>query len=207
MIDTAKRPHPLYLKAAAGDYISPAETGRLIRERLARAYPGVTFYVRTSTYSMGASVRISYDGIRSHECLNGHPVPDAYRCATCGLTGPNAIRTTYAPGAPTRAQVEEITAPYAGSRFDGMIDLAYSVRAWITPDGNAFFGRSDGTYGSHGSDPGYDEPRPVPGAVAVHFSAGYVFVDPELPYDVTHKAEEEARKARARARKAAGWHR
>lgn len=201
--------HPLFERAAAGGYFTTAETARLIRERLARAYPGVTFYVRSSVYAGGSSVHIAYDGIRGYRCLNGHACESSYDCPGCGLRGSNAITTLYAPGAPTVEQVNAITAPYASRDFDGSIDLAYVIHSWMTPDGNAFFGRSDGTQGSMGSDTAYSNARPVPGAVMVTFGASYVFVEPRLPYDVTHKAEEAARKARARERKAAaiagGW--
>lgn len=43
-------------------FVSPADTARLVRAALARELPGVRFYVRTNSYSGGASIRVSYDG-------------------------------------------------------------------------------------------------------------------------------------------------
>jgi hypothetical protein len=41
-------------------YISVVETAKMIRTALREAFPGVRFSVRSSSYSMGASINISY---------------------------------------------------------------------------------------------------------------------------------------------------
>jgi hypothetical protein len=41
-------------------YLSCAETAKLIRVALKKAFPGVKFSVRSSTYSMGASIRVGW---------------------------------------------------------------------------------------------------------------------------------------------------
>ena len=41
-------------------YISVVETARMLRAALKEAFPGVKFSVRSSSYSMGASINISY---------------------------------------------------------------------------------------------------------------------------------------------------
>ena len=42
------------------EYLSAAETARLVRGALARSFPSAKFYVRTDTYSMGASIQIDW---------------------------------------------------------------------------------------------------------------------------------------------------
>jgi hypothetical protein len=47
------------------DYLTCAETATLVRTALKRAFPGVKFSVRSSTYSGGASIRVGWtDGPR-----------------------------------------------------------------------------------------------------------------------------------------------
>ena len=41
-------------------YLSCAETAKLVRAALKESFPGIRFSVRSSTYSMGASINISY---------------------------------------------------------------------------------------------------------------------------------------------------
>lgn len=41
-------------------YISTADTAKLIRKALRRSFPGQKFYVRSRTYSMGASIDVSW---------------------------------------------------------------------------------------------------------------------------------------------------
>jgi hypothetical protein len=49
-------------------YLTCAETAQLLRPALVAAFPGVKFSVRSSTYSMGASICVSWtDGPRSWE--------------------------------------------------------------------------------------------------------------------------------------------
>ena len=119
-------------------YISPADTAKLIRTALKRAFPRTTFSVRTRTYSMGASVDVAWqDG----------------------------------PAAPL---VEPVTGQFAGGRFDGMIDLAYSVKHWLLPDGTATIASSPGTEGSKGVHAAIQEAMPHPRAKLVRFGADHV---------------------------------
>ena len=41
-------------------YLTAAETAKLIRKALKASFPGVKFSVRSKSYSMGASVNVSY---------------------------------------------------------------------------------------------------------------------------------------------------
>lgn len=152
-------------------YLTPAETAGLIRKALAREYPGVKFYVRTSVYSGGASVHVYYDGIESRDL-------DEWGFQR-GIT--------YRPGMPTSKQVDDVVGPFAGRGFDGMIDLAYNVDAWLTADGRVVATQSGGTTDSHGVHPAWGPSEPPAGARRVSFGASYVFVDAELPYDIRSK--------------------
>jgi hypothetical protein len=49
-------------------YLSCADTAKLIRQALKESFPGVKFGVRSSTYSMGASIRVTWtDGPNSEQ--------------------------------------------------------------------------------------------------------------------------------------------
>lgn len=121
-------------------YISAADTAKLIRQRLKKAFPGVKFSVRSSTYSGGASIRVSYtDG-------------------------------------PALTLVEAVAKSYEGSGFDGMIDLKYSGRHWLHPDGTATVASFPGTQDSGGYVPAEREWMPSPDCKLVSFCADYVFV-------------------------------
>jgi hypothetical protein len=93
-------------------------------------------------------------------------------------SGGSSIRVNWENG-PTQKSVEEIIGAYAGSRFDGMIDMAYHVTSFLYPDGSVSFGNSPGTGGSRGSDPGYTNELPA-GAEEVSFSVSYVFANRDL---------------------------
>lgn len=89
-------------------------------------------------------------------------------------TDGNALNVSWMEG-PTGKAVDEALAPYKGGRFDGMIDLAYSVKSWLRPDGTAFHASSPGTAGSRGVHEGYDFEAPEPDAELVIFGAKYIF--------------------------------
>jgi hypothetical protein len=127
------------LMSSEYEYLSCAATAKLVRAALKKAFPGVKFSVRSSTYAGGASMSVKW--------MDG----------------------------PTAKQVEGITSAYCGSGFDGMIDLKYSVKSWLMPDGSAAFGKSGGTTGSMGCDSPYNYEAPAPGAKLVHFGADYIF--------------------------------
>jgi Large polyvalent protein associated domain 29 len=59
-------------------YLSCAETAKLVRAALKKAFPGVKFSVRSSTYSGGASIRVGWvDG----------PSTKAVQAVTCAYAG------------------------------------------------------------------------------------------------------------------------
>ncbi len=147
-------------------YLTAAETAALVRKALAKNFPATKFYVRSKTYSGGASIRVMYDGIISRT-----PSPDY---------GPYVTVTK--PGAPLRAEVEKVVGVFGGSEFDGMTDLKYSVTHTMDEDGNVTGSKSGGSWGSV---PGWD----VLGAgKVVSFGADFIFVEDELPYDIRSKA-------------------
>ena len=68
-------------------YISCTDTAKLVRKALKKNFPNVKFSVRSSSYSGGASIDVSWtDG-------------------------------------PVSQRVDKVIKPFAGSTFDGMIDL------------------------------------------------------------------------------------
>lgn len=60
-------------------YITPADTAKLIRSELKRTFPGVKFSVRTSTYSGGASIDVSWTDGPADSTVRG--VTDRFRGA------------------------------------------------------------------------------------------------------------------------------
>lgn len=121
------------------EYLSCAETAKLIRVQLKAKFPGVKFSVKSNVYSGGASIDVGW--------IDG----------------------------PTGKMVETVTKPFAGGGFDGMIDMAYSVTAFLLPDGSAVFAQTSGTEGSGGTQPAGKAMMPVAGARRVQFGANYVF--------------------------------
>lgn len=214
----AAGPHPIYSAAIASrdtigqpvDYSQPsrwtdrngspcywlglADTAKLVRATLARAFPAGRFYVRSESYAGGSSITVSYDGIR-HDARGrallqrigaddvgyGPLVPDDEVDYSAGP------RWAHVPkdGAPRPREVEAIVGAFAGRGFDGMIDSGYTVLAWLNPDGSATFAHRDATTGSITEANGS---RTDPGAILMHPGAGFVFVNDDLPYDVRHKA-------------------
>ena len=95
---------------------------------------------------------------------------------------------TYAGGAsinvswddgPRAADVDPILKRYEGGRFDGMIDMAYSVSHYLRPDGEVMIARNPGTEGQRGSNTGEDNTALadlMPADVErVRFGADYIF--------------------------------
>jgi hypothetical protein len=58
-------------------YLSCAETAKLVRSALKAAFPGITFSVRSETYSMGASITVSWTDGPTERQVND--VTDRYR--------------------------------------------------------------------------------------------------------------------------------
>ena len=89
-------------------------------------------------------------------------------------TDGNALNVKWMEG-PTGKEVDAALAGYDGGRFDGMIDFAYSVDSWLTPDGRAVLGKNLGSARTGGWDEGYDFEPPEEGAELVTFGAKYIF--------------------------------
>jgi len=87
--------------------------------------------------------------------------------------GGSAVRIAWTDG-PTSAMVDGITGQYEGKGFDGMIDMAYFKDHYLLPDGRGYFAQTSGTEGSMGVHPAEKNFKPVPEAIRVHFSSGYV---------------------------------
>src|SRR4051812_33768963 len=49
-----------HVSPSGTEYLSCAETAKLVREVLKHEFPGVKFSVRSSTYSGGASIRVGW---------------------------------------------------------------------------------------------------------------------------------------------------
>lgn len=123
------------------EYLSCADTAKLIRAQLKAKFPGIKFSVKSNVYSGGASIDVRW--------IDG----------------------------PTGKMVDAIVQPFAGGGFDGMIDMAYSVTAFLLPDGSAAFAQTSGTEGSAGTVPAGKAFMPVAGAKRVRFGANYVFTN------------------------------
>lgn len=52
------------------DYLTCAETAKLVRSALKREFPGVKFSVRSSTYSMGASISVRWTDGPTSDAVN-----------------------------------------------------------------------------------------------------------------------------------------
>jgi len=192
--------HPIYAAAAATTpsydggpvWIDTADTAKLIRANLARAFPGVKFYVRSDNYSGGSSIDIYFDGV-----VDGLFVRYDYDGNRVDLADPvtyDKVDHTNGrwghlrkPGAPSKRDVDAVVSVFAGKGFDGMIDMSFYKDAWLLPDGSAAWGHSDGTVGSMGVFPGYDHAAPNGSAIKVHFGVSHVFVNDDLPWDVRSK--------------------
>jgi hypothetical protein len=104
-------------------------------------------------------------------------------------SGGASIRVKWTDG-PSNKAVKAVAGVYAGGGFDGMIDMAYHVEAWLMPDGSASFGSSPGTTGSRGVYSPYEHEAPAPGAKKVRFGADYVFCDKEYSVETYTAAVE-----------------
>ena len=76
---------------------------------------------------------------------------------------------------PAGALVDAVTGQFQGGRFDASIDLAYSVKHWMLPDGTVTIASDPGTHGSGGSHAPAREWMPAPDAKLVSFGAKHVF--------------------------------
>jgi hypothetical protein len=83
------------------------------------------------------------------------------------------IRWTDGPASRT---IEEMSAPFSGSRFDGSCDGSYYVESWLLPDGSAVCA----TTGADGYNSGATTLPPCEGAELVMFSGSTPSCDREI---------------------------
>ncbi|MDI7862545.1 hypothetical protein MRS76_11290 [Rhizobiaceae bacterium n13] len=90
--------------------------------------------------------------------------------------GGASIRVNWIDG-PTVALVDDIVKPFAGSGFDGMIDMKFGKTAFLLPDGSATLAQISGTEGSGGVYSSAKHFKPCVEAERVSFGADHVFTD------------------------------
>lgn len=122
--------------------------------------------------------------------LKGAFAGDRFSVRSSVYSGGASIHVRWTDG-PTQQAVDRVAGTYAGGGFDGMIDLAYHVQAWLLPDGSAVFAYSPGTTASAGMHPPAVGDPPGPDARLVNFGADYVFAEREI--SPAFRAELEAR--------------
>ena len=74
---------------------------------------------------------------------------------------------------PAWDDVESLAQQYAGAGFDGSIDLQYSKRHWLLPDGSIRFADTEGSEGSMGQH-GARKTKHPEGAILVRLGADFV---------------------------------
>ena len=81
---------------------------------------------------------------------------------------------------PAEKLVESVVGAYAGGRFDGSIDMAYSVSHWLLADGSVTIASDPGTGDQRGSHQATRNWMPEPDAKLVHFGANYIFTKRDI---------------------------
>lgn len=176
------------------EYLTAAETARLVRKALAKSFPGTKFYVRSDTFAGGASVDVFYDGatidpttgfaLQVDVDFDGNPTgyPLAEDFPMRGRSG-----HLPKPGTPPRRDVEKVVNGFSGKNFDGMIDYGYTNDVYLDADDMPVGGSSRGSEETHGMHPAYDIGRDK--AVRVVHTGVWTHVSDEEPYDVRVKKE------------------
>lgn len=85
----------------------------------------------------------------------------------------NSIRVKWVDG-PTESEVDAVSSMFAGEGFDGMIDMRYSIDAYVK-NGRIVGTRSSGTVGSGGAHSAHDDA--IEGAELVHFLSSFIFTE------------------------------
>lgn len=85
----------------------------------------------------------------------------------------HSVDVSWTDGPPSNA-VDKIIKQYSFGGFDGMIDMAYSSKNWLLPDGSMKPASCEGTQGSMGYVPAYATDCPMAGAVLVKYGPKYV---------------------------------
>lgn len=154
--------------ATKSEWLGATGFARLIRKALKAEFPGVKFSVRSNSYSGGSTIDVRYKAVTGYR-------RDEY--------GRTVIE--YAPGMPTKQEVDAVVGRFQTKGFDGMINLSYYIDLALDKDDNVVGTRSSGTEGSRGSVPAWDTTDTYASATKVvryvHGSS-YVFVE-ALPLD------------------------
>jgi hypothetical protein len=88
---------------------------------------------------------------------------------------------------PCSFEVDKIAKRYSFGGFDGSIDMAYSSKNWMLPNGDMVFAETSGTQGSMGYVPSGASDCPEPGAIIVKYGPKYVFTHRDT--NPEHKAK------------------
>lgn len=120
----------------------------------------VTYYRPAQTAALiRAALKRTFPGVK-------------FGVTTSTYSGGASIRIKWTDG-PTTEQVESVAGQFAGKGFDGMIDMAYSIRAWVL-NGEVIGTQSRGTVDSRGSVPAWGDIPPHDDAELVSFGGCYV---------------------------------
>lgn len=95
------------------------------------------------------------------------------------------IRINWTDG-PTQKRVDEVVGGFEGKGFDGMIDMGYTIYAWVL-NGEVIGTRSTGTAGSMGSVPAWGIIPPHDDAELVHFGSGFIFTNRTISPTLANK--------------------
>ena len=106
-------------------------------------------------------------------------------------SGGSSVDISWTDG-PTTKQVEAVTGPFQGNRFDGMIDLQYHASQWYCDEHGA---RVAETYGhSYDTENGPVKSRCCAKAELVNMGAGYVHERRDLSEEFTAELAAQVRK-------------
>lgn len=94
-------------------------------------------------------------------------------------SGGCSIDVRYENG-PLQKDVEAVVGVFQSKGFDGMIDMAYSYNHWLSPEGEVALAVCEGTEGSMGTVPAYQNDPPFANAELVYLGGAYVFVRREI---------------------------
>lgn len=94
---------------------------------------------------------------------------------TSTYSGGASIDVRYEDG-PAERYVEAVVGSFTGARFDGTIDLGWSVDHWLLPDGSAEVAVDRGSEGSKGAHPALATIKPHDDAELVAFGTLYTSV-------------------------------
>lgn len=98
---------------------------------------------------------------------------------TSTYSGGASIDVRYTDG-PSKRYVEAVVGAFQGARFDGMIDLGWSVDHWLLPDGSVQVAIDSGSEGSKGVHAPLTTIKPHDDAELVSFGTLYTSVDRTL---------------------------